>query len=196
MLARGAAAVSVWPLVFSFRLRALFMGGDRALVGSSQALSLIPGLTGQYFRRAFLRSVLSECHKTAVIEFGVLFSRVGASIGENVYIGPYSHIGLARIERNVLLAPAVHIPSGPRVHGIDETSVPIHDQPGNLQLTTVGEGSWIGSGAVIMADVGQHAIIGAGSVVTKPIPDFVLAFGAPARVVRDRRHPVVSKASI
>jgi virginiamycin A acetyltransferase len=187
--ARGAALVFILPFLVSFRLRALFVGSDRALLASSQTLAFIPGLTGQYVRRAFFGLTLEECHKTAVIEFGVLFSKVGARVGEKAYIGPYSHIGLAHIERNVLIAPAVHIPSGTAIHGTALTSIPISEQPGNARIITVGEGSWIGSGAVIMADVGRHTIIGAGAVVTKPIPDFVLACGSPATVIRNRRDP-------
>jgi acetyltransferase-like isoleucine patch superfamily enzyme len=37
-----------------------------------------------------------------------------------------------------------------------------------------------------MADVGRNAVIGAGAVVTSPIPDNVVAAGVPARVIRDR----------
>jgi acetyltransferase-like isoleucine patch superfamily enzyme len=51
----------------------------------------------------------------------------------------------------------------------------------------IGEGSWVGSAAVVLADVGRHSVVGAGSVVTKPIPDFVVAAGAPARVIRSRQ---------
>ena len=40
----------------------------------------------------------------------------------------------------------------------------------------------------LMADVGKHCVIGAGAVVTKPIPDYAIAVGAPAKVVRDRRQ--------
>jgi acetyltransferase-like isoleucine patch superfamily enzyme len=45
-------------------------------------------------------------------------------------------------------------------------------------------GSWIGSNAVVMADVGAGCIVGAGAVVTRPLPPRVLAAGVPARVVR------------
>jgi acetyltransferase-like isoleucine patch superfamily enzyme len=51
----------------------------------------------------------------------------------------------------------------------------------------VGEGTWIASGAIVLADVGKHTVIGAGSVVTEPIPDYVIAAGVPARVIRSRR---------
>jgi hypothetical protein len=46
-----------------------------------------------------------------------------------------------------------------------------------------------GDRAVVMADVGRHCVIGAGSVVTRPIPDYAVAVGVPARVVRYRNQP-------
>lgn len=57
-----------------------------------------------------------------------------------------------------------------------------------VACVTVGEGSWVGSGAVLLADVGHHCVIGAGSVVTRPIPDYAIAAGVPAKVIRDRRQ--------
>ncbi|MBE3064789.1 MAG: hypothetical protein IMZ69_07190 [Spirochaetes bacterium] len=73
-LARGVAVLMVLPALASYRLRAAFMGRNRELVGSSQALSIVPGFVGLYLRRVFLSRVLAECHSTACIEFGVLFS--------------------------------------------------------------------------------------------------------------------------
>jgi virginiamycin A acetyltransferase len=51
---------------------------------------------------------------------------------------------------------------------------------------TIGRGAWIGSCAVVMADVGRDSIIGAGAVVTKPIVEKVIAVGVPAKVIRVR----------
>ena len=64
---------------------------------------------------------------------------------------------------------------------------PIKDQGGGRTLVTIGAGAWVGSNAVVLADVGDGAVVGAGSVVTKPIPAYAIAAGVPARVVRSRR---------
>ena len=50
-------------------------------------------------------------------------------------------------------------------------------------------GAWIGSGAVVMADVGRDTIVGAGAVVTRPLPDRVVACGVPARILHTRDEP-------
>jgi len=187
-VALGMATMLVAPAVASYSIRARLLGRDRALEGSTQALALIPGLAGQYFRRAFLMRVLAACHSSATVEFGTIFSRVDARIGENAYIGPRCHLGLVEIERDTLLAAGVHVPSGPHTHGTALGS-PFREQPGERRCVRIGAGAWIGSGAVVMANVGRGAVVGAGAVLTRPIPDRVLAVGVPAQVVRDLTAP-------
>jgi virginiamycin A acetyltransferase len=185
-LAFRVATCAVAPLLVSYSVRAAVVGRDRALEGSTQALSLVPGLIGQYLRRAFLARVLAFCHPTVTIEFGTIFSRADAHLDANVYVGPRCHLGLVHLERDVLLAAGVHIPSGPETHGIDDLEMPIRDQPGRPRMVRIGAGSWIGSAAIVMADVGRDAVVGAGSVVTRRLPDRALAAGVPAKVIRER----------
>jgi len=194
-IARIFATVILAPEFLSYWLRARLFGRDRALEGSTQTLSLFPGIVGQVFRRAFLTQVLDHCHPDSTVEFGTIFSKAGTRIEENVYIGPRCHIGLAHVERDVLIAAGVHIPSGPLTHGTADPSQRIQDQPGLLQIVRIGAGSWIGSGAVVMADVGRDSVVGAGAVVTKAIPDRVLAAGVPARVIRSREQEPRPEAS-
>jgi virginiamycin A acetyltransferase len=186
--ARLLATLLVVPLLATYWLKAVLIGRDRALEGSSELLSLIPGLPGKYLRRAFLARVLAGCHPTASIGFGTLFSRVGASIGANVYIGPRCHIGLAAIEANAMLAAGTHVTSGAQTHGFADLSRPIRDQEGVPSLVHIGAGVWIGSAAVVMADVGRDSVVGAGAVVTRPLPAGVVAAGVPARVLRSRQE--------
>jgi acetyltransferase-like isoleucine patch superfamily enzyme len=155
---------------------------------------MVPGITGQYLRNAFMRCVLAECARSVTIEFGTTFSQVGARLGEHVYIGPMCHIGLAHIERDVLIAAAVHIPSGSETHGTRDIRTPIRDQPGIRRVVRIGAGSWIGSGAVVMADVGRNSVIAAGAVVTRAVPELVVAGGVPAVVIRPRDEPCESSS--
>lgn len=194
-VAHGLAFMLILPLLASYWLRSLILGRDRALEGSSQALACVPGLAGQYLRRALLSRVIAHCDANAVIGFGTVFSKTGARIDENAYIGPYCVIGLVHLERDVLIASGVHIPSGGKIHGFDNPDLPIRDQPGRRDLVTIGAGAWIGERAVVIADVGRDSIVGAGSVVSRPLPDRVIAVGAPARVVRTRAEAAARSTS-
>ena len=184
--ARVAALVGVSPVLASYYLNAAFRGRGLALESRTQLLSLWPGLTGQYLRRAFLQQVLARCHPSATVEFGTFFSQPGAILDENVYVGPRCILGLVHLERDVLLAANVQIPSGGKTHSFDDPTKPIRDQGGERKMVTVGAGAWIGTGAIILADVGKGTVVAAGSVVTKPLPDNVIAGGVPAKVIRNR----------
>jgi acetyltransferase-like isoleucine patch superfamily enzyme len=101
-------------------------------------------------------------------------------------VGSRCHLGHVHLERDVLIADGVQIPSGGHIHGTADPNVPIRDQTGRIERVRVGVGSWVGSGCVILADVGRNCVIGAGSVVTRPIPDHVVAAGVPAKVLKQR----------
>lgn len=180
------ATIAVLPWLVCYKLGAMVLGRDRALEGASQALACLPGLTGVYLRRAFLARVLIHCDRSAEIAFGTLFSQAGSVIEGNVYVGPRCHLGLVHLERDVLIAAGVHIPSGGQTHYAADPTIPIKDQGGERRLVRVGQGAWIGSAAVVLADVGRGTIVGAGSVVTKPLPENVIAAGVPAKVIRLR----------
>lgn len=74
-------------------------------------------------------------------------------------------------------------------HGYDNLELPISRQSMPEQPVRIGSGSWIGHGSVVLpgADIGEHVVIGANSVVTGRIPDYSVAVGAPARVIKDMR---------
>jgi acetyltransferase-like isoleucine patch superfamily enzyme len=181
-----AALLLVSPVLLTYSAGSLLLGRNRALEGASQTLALLPGLTGMVLRRAFLSVVLRRCHPSSEICFGTLFSQADAVIDENVYVGPRCHLGLVHLERDVLVAAGVHIPSGGQTHSFDDPTKPIREQGGQRTLVTIGAGAWIGSAAVVMADVGKGSVVAAGSVVTKPIPENVIAGGVPAKVIRPR----------
>src|SRR5215468_8613320 len=109
---RAVALVIVLPSLASYAVRAWLLGRDRALEGSTQMLSLIPGLPGQYLRRAFLSGALAGCAPSVVVGFGTIFSRSDARLDEHVYVGPGCFLGLVHIERDVLIGSGVHITSG------------------------------------------------------------------------------------
>ena len=71
-------------------------------------------------------------------------------------------------------------------HGYDNVDIPISQQSMPEKPVRIGSGSWLGHGTVVLpgADIGEHVVIGANSVVSGSIPSFSVAVGAPARVVK------------
>ena len=183
-----AAALLVLPLVVACKTSIRLLGEDRGFVGYCQCAALIPGLSGQYLRRAFLRRVVRECGDDVCICFGTLFSHASIEFGDRVYVGPSCMIGSTTIRRDVLIGSNVSIINGNRQHGIESLDIPVREQPGEYMRITIGEDTWIGDRAIVMADVGKHAVVGAGSVVTKPVDDYAIVVGNPARKIGDRRE--------
>lgn len=71
-------------------------------------------------------------------------------------------------------------------HGYQDPDVPIGRQLGPHQPVTIGSGSWIGHGAIILpgSAIGRNVVVAAGSVVRGMVPDHSVVAGVPARVVR------------
>jgi acetyltransferase-like isoleucine patch superfamily enzyme len=187
-LANGLATLIVLPTLWLYGLLSLISDRQALFSGWSQGFSLIPGTTGAYLRRAFYRCVLPRLEADVWISFGTTISHPTTEFGRSVYVGPYGMLGDVTLEDDVLLGSNVSIMNGSEQHGIGRLDIPIREQPGKWPRVTVGRDSWIGDRSIVMADVGKHCVIGAGAVVTKPIPDYAIAVGAPAKVVRDRRQ--------
>ncbi len=71
-------------------------------------------------------------------------------------------------------------------HGYEDVTQPISRQTQPEEPVTIGEGSWLGTGTVVLpgSKIGKHVAVGANSVVTGALPDYCVAVGAPARVIR------------
>lgn len=185
-LARGVALACVALPVACYLLARGLVGRQHAFCGISQAFSLLPGLGGVYLRHALYRLVLPECGADAWIGFGTVFSHPDARVGRQAYLGVGCMIGDVTIGDDVLIGSHVSIVNGNRQHGIERLDIPIREQPGEYPRVTIGADSWIGDRAIVMADIGRQCVVGAGSVVTRPVPDYAIAVGNPARVVRLR----------
>jgi len=159
---------------------------ESTFVFCSQMLSLIPGKLGNYLRKNFFRFSMEYCDADCLIGFATLFSHSDTEIHKNVYIGPQCNIGKSKIEKNALLGSGVHILSGKGQHNFDDLDTPIQEQGGHFNKITIGEDTWIGNGAIIMANIGKKCVIGAGSVVIKDIPDYSIVGGNPAKLLKSR----------
>lgn len=184
--ARFLARLAALPTYLIYRLACLFVDPDRALHDASQAMSLLPGLPGDYVRREFYRLAIEECSKDCCISFGTILSKRGARIGRRVYVGTRCNLGLVTLEDDVLLASNVDVLSGSEQHRFDDLERPVREQGGQYARVVIGRDAWIGDRCVVMADVGEQAVVGAGSVVTKPLPPRAIAVGSPARIVSTR----------
>lgn len=187
--ARLAALLAVTPAVAAYRFFAAISSTTRALPAWSQYFSLLPGTTGVYLRRAFYRCVFARCEDDCWIGFATLFSHPTVEIGHNVYIGAFCSLGDVTLEDDVIIGSHVSIMNGSRQHGTQRLDVPMREQPGEWPRVTIGQDSWIGERVIVQADVGRHCVVGAGAVVTRPIPDYAVAVGVPAKVVRYRNLP-------
>lgn len=186
------ACLLVLPLVVCYRLSSMVIGENQAFTGCSQTVSLLPGICGVYFRRAFYQYVLRHVGQDACISFGTVFSHSGGTVGRSAYIGVGCMIGDVEIGDDVLLGSHVSIINGNRQHGIDRLDIPVREQPGEYPRITIGEDTWIGDRAIVMVDVGKHCVVGAGSVVTKPLEDYAIAVGNPAKVIGSRKDIATS----
>jgi acetyltransferase-like isoleucine patch superfamily enzyme len=153
----------------------------------SQALSNLPFAWGWKLRNAVYAHLLPAIGRDSVIHHGVVFDDSGTTIGDDVWISVGCYIELAHIADHVLIGPHALLLAGGRYHKLDRLDVPIKRQ-GNAPRVpiTIGRGAWIGANATVMADVGHDAIVGAGAVVTRPVPPYAVVVGNPARVSRMR----------
>jgi acetyltransferase-like isoleucine patch superfamily enzyme len=160
--------------------------GHGWFAGCAELLSLVPGKLGIFARRSFYRMTLDYCAMDVSVGFGSLLAHPDAELHARVYVGLRCTIGKAVLERDVTVGSNVDILSGRRQHAFDRLGEPIQNQGGRLERIHIGRNSWIGNSAVVMADVGADCVIGAGSVVVKPIPGRNVAVGNPAGVIKVR----------
>ena len=142
--------------------------GSGTMIGPHVALSagMVPG---------------QECLSTPVVRIGDrcligrgsgIVGHFSIDIGDDVWTGHHVYI----TDQN---------------HGYENVDIPISQQSMPEKPVRIGSGSWLGHGTVVLpgADIGEHVVIGANSVVTGVIPSFSVAVGAPARVVKSIPQP-------
>lgn len=121
------------------------------------------------------------------INFGTIVSYKENTIGNNVWLGVNNIYGLVDIKDNVITAQTCQFASGKYGHGIERTDIPIIHQPGFPTKLQIGPDVWFGANCTTIANVGEGCVIGSGSVVVKNIPDWSVAVGNPARIIKSRK---------
>ena len=113
----------------------------------------------------------------------------------NVFFGENSHIGIntivigpASIHNNVHIAQNCFI-SGEN-HNYKDISQLLENRGFDIRPVTINQHVWIGANCTVLPGIiiGEHSVVGAGSVVTKDIPPFSVVVGNPARVIKKYNH--------
>ena len=150
----------------------------------AQLTALIPGLPGDYLRVGYYAMTLRKCPLHSRISFGSFFAQSSVRLERAVYIGAYCVIARCHIGERTQIASQVQIFGGGRQHGRDNKGRILTADERDFTAINIGEDCWLGASSIVMADVGSGSTIGAGAVVTRPIPSNVIAAGNPARVIK------------
>ncbi|SRR5258706_6872842 len=144
-------------------------------------VALVPGLPGDYIRVAYYVMTLDHCSFHSRVSFGSFFAQPSISVGRGVYIGAYCIIGTCKIGERTQIASHVQVLGGRYQHRRDDSGRILGAGNRDFKQVIIGADCWIGAAAIVMEDIGSNTTIGAGAVVTRPIPPGVVAVGNPAR---------------
>jgi len=178
------AGVLTWPITLP--LAFLSRLSDFVFLTCSQIFALVPYLFGIIVRYEFYRFSLASCGRNVNIGFGTVFLYRDISIGNNVLFGMYNTVHHCDVGDYVLIADGCRFLSGSQYHRFDRTDIPMALQGGRLKRITLSDDVWVGTNAVVMANVGQGAVIAAGSVVVDDVADYDVAGGVPAKRLKSR----------
>ena len=158
----GVNSIICFPATTIFNEQYIQIGND-TMIGQNVALSagMMPG-------QVCLTNPVVRIGDRCLIGRGSgIVGHLGIDIGNDVWTGHHVYI----TDQN---------------HGYERVDIPISQQTQPERMVTIGDGSWIGAGAVVLpgAHIGKHVAIGANSVVTGVIPDYCVAVGSPARVIK------------
>jgi acetyltransferase-like isoleucine patch superfamily enzyme len=158
----GAGSIICFPANTIFNERYIHIG-EGTMIGPDVTLSagMVPG------QKCLSDPVVSIGDRCLIGKGSGIVGHFGIQIGHDVWTGHHVYI----TDQN---------------HGYDDITRPISQQSQPERPVTIGDGSWLGFGTVVLpgANIGRHVTIGANSVVTGDIPDYSVAVGAPARVIR------------
>jgi acetyltransferase-like isoleucine patch superfamily enzyme len=111
----------------------------------------------------------------------------GAGIGANCVLASSSRLDIGE---NLLMGPCVSVLAAGQ-HIFDRVDVPIVAQGmASKGGVTIGKNVWLGIRATVLdgVHIGDSSIIGACALVNKDIPEYAIAYGTPAKAIKDRRE--------
>jgi acetyltransferase-like isoleucine patch superfamily enzyme len=158
----GAGSIICFPPATIFNEHAIHIGAG-TMIGPGVVLSagMVPG-------QAMVTDPVVRIGDRCLIGRGSgIVGHLAIDIGDDVWTGHFVYV----TDQN---------------HGYEDVTRPISQQSQPERAVTIGSGSWLGHGTVVLpgSTIGRHVVVAAGSVVTGELPDFCVAAGAPARPVR------------
>ena len=137
--------------------------GSETLIGPNITLSagMVPG------QKCITSPVVSIGNRCLIGKGSGIVGHFSITIGDDVWTGHHVYI----TDQN---------------HGYEDITRPISQQSQPERPVVIGDGTWLGYGSVVLpgVSIGRHVVVGANSVVTHDLPDYCVAVGSPARVVR------------
>jgi len=178
--------ILILPFAIICKLETIILPGHSEVLFNicAHIMAVLPGLPGSFLRRAFYTLTLDSCSSHCHIGFGSIFSHRSATIERHVYIGNYALIGSVNIGEYSLIGSRASILNGEALHERDASGRWTPFSAERLSKVTIAKNVWIGEGAMIMANIGEGSMVGAGSVVTSGIKPHILVTGNPARFVK------------
>ena len=182
-----------WAVRLQSKLFSLFISGAFAEFGKRSVLVTPVRLSGEdriaigddvfVGAGAWLQTLPDGKNRATAITIGS-----GTSVAGSCVISAVRQVVL---EEKVLLARNVYISD--HIHRYDRCDIPVMNQGvDKVAPVLIQRGAWLGQNVVVCPGVtiGRGAVVGANSVVNKDVPDFSVAVGAPARVVKSRQSTV------
>ncbi len=161
----GAGSVICFPVNALFNEQYIRIGAG-TMFGPNTTLSvgMVPG------QDMLSEAVISVGDRCLIGKGSGIVGHLDIVIGDDVWTGHHVYI----TDQN---------------HGYADHDLPISQQVMPERPVSIGDGSWLGHGTVVLpgAKIGRHVVIGANSVVTGEIPDYSVAAGVPARVIKTIR---------
>jgi acetyltransferase-like isoleucine patch superfamily enzyme len=158
----GQGSIICFPANTVFNERYIHIG-SATMIGPNVTLSagMVPG------QQCLSDSVVRIGDRCLIGKGSGIVGHLGIEIGNDVWTGHHVYI----TDQN---------------HGYEDVTRPISLQTQPERPVSIGDGSWLGFGTVVLpgARIGKHVTIGANSVVTGEIPDYSVAVGVPAKVIR------------
>lgn len=182
----AAATLLTAPLWLLSRFEKWAWGGESLFATGSELLSLAPGAPGVYLRRGYYLMTLEACETDCHLGFGTTVAHREVRVGRGVYVGSRCTLGKVILEDHATVGSNVDVLSGRRQHGFQDATKSVQDQAGVFRRIRLGRNCWVGNSSVIMADVGDGCVVGAGTVVVKALPSGAVAVGNPASVKKVR----------